>query len=177
MKLVCILILALTSITTNNYEQSRDYNNITWGYNDRVEIVDEFEILSPDLWYQQYPDCSGSNQSPINIVESKTVYDTSLVPIKFNSKSSNYDSNSVWIRKNNGHTIQYSLSSDKIYTNFENEKFSLLQFHFHWGHSEHEINGELSKAELHLVHQSVSNSSVKAVLGFLFEVRELPYYM
>ena len=94
-----------------------------------------------------------------------------------NSKSSNYDSNSVWIRKNNGHTIQYSLSSDKIYTNFENEKFSLLQFHFHWGHSEHEINGELSKAELHLVHQSVSNSSVKAVLGFLFEVRELPYYM
>jgi carbonic anhydrase len=166
MKILYLIVLTCALIS-NNFIESTE---ITWGYNEEVEIKDDFKILSPDTWYQQYPDCRGAHQSPINIVKSETDFDKTLTAIRFNSKVLDYGSNSVWIRKNTGHTIQYSLSNETIYTIFDRQKFSLLQMHFHWGHSEHEINGALYKAELHLVHQSVTNSSVKAVLGFLFEV-------
>lgn len=172
MKVFCILVLTCR-IISNNFIESTE---ITWGYNEEVEIIDDLRILSPDTWYQQYPDCRGAHQSPINIVISETVFDKSLTAIHFNSKVLDYGSNSVWIRKNTGHTIQYSLTNETIYTIFNRQKFSLLQMHFHWGHSEHEINGALYKAELHLVHQSVTNSSVIAVLGFFFEVIKINSY-
>jgi carbonic anhydrase len=45
--------------------------------------------------------------------------------------------------------------------------------HFHWGHSEHLINGKLYAAELHLVHTSYVNPSKYAVLGFMIQVESL----
>jgi carbonic anhydrase len=172
MKIFYILFLTCALIS-NNFIGSTE---ITWGYNDEVEIIDDLKILSPDAWYKQYPDCRGTHQSPINIVKSETDFDKKLTTIRFNSKVLDYGSNSVWIRKNTGHTIQYSLTNETIYTIFNRQKFSLLQMHFHWGHSEHEIDGALYKAELHLVHQSVTNSSVIAVLGFFFEVIKINSY-
>lgn len=52
----------------------------------------------------------------------------------------------------------------------ENQQFKLLQMHFHWRGSEHFINGRKFAGELHMVHQSMSNSSHFAVLGFLIMV-------
>ena len=52
----------------------------------------------------------------------------------------------------------------------ENEKYKLLQMHFHWRGSEHYVDGHRFAAELHLVHQSVNDSEKFAVLGFLFRV-------
>ena len=43
--------------------------------------------------------------------------------------------------------------------------------HFHWGHSEHLINGKMYAAELHLVHTSYLNPSKYAVLGFMLQVK------
>lgn len=40
--------------------------------------------------------------------------------------------------------------------------------HFHWLGSEHTVDGERFGAELHLVHQSLSNPHNYAVLGYLF---------
>ena len=95
MKVFCILVLTCT-IISNNFIESTE---ITWGYNEEVEIIDDFKILSPDTWYKKYPDCRGAHQSPINIVKSETDFDKSLTAIRFNSKVLDYGSNSVWIRK------------------------------------------------------------------------------
>jgi carbonic anhydrase len=52
----------------------------------------------------------------------------------------------------------------------ENDEYKLLQMHFHWGASEHFLNGHRYAAELHLVHQNIKNESEFAVLGFLIAV-------
>ena len=126
--------------------------------------------LSPNTWYQKYPFCGGKNQSPININEFKTVYDKSLMPIYFDTNFVPNKPNTIWTRKNTGHTIVYALNNETVYTIFNEGNFSLVQMHFHWGHSEHQINGIFYFAELHLVHRSVVDPSKLAVLGFLFQV-------
>lgn len=50
------------------------------------------------------------------------------------------------------------------------EEFEFLQMHFHWRGSEHQINGRKFAAELHLVHRSLSDPKIHAVIGFLFQV-------
>jgi carbonic anhydrase len=62
------------------------------------------------------------------------------------------------------------LEDGLINTVFEHEEYSLLQMHFHWGFSEHEIVDENFVAELHLVHSSLLREGNYAVLGFLFKV-------
>lgn len=52
----------------------------------------------------------------------------------------------------------------------EGQQFNLLQWHIHWRGSEHQLNGRYYPAEIHLVHQSASNSSQLAVVGFFIEV-------
>lgn len=52
----------------------------------------------------------------------------------------------------------------------ENITFNLLQWHFHWHGSEHQLNGRYYPAEIHMVHQSEANSSRLAVIGILLEV-------
>lgn len=53
----------------------------------------------------------------------------------------------------------------------ENEKFNLLQLHFHWRGSEHLVNGRKFAAEIHMVHKSAVNEGRFAVLGFFIEVK------
>lgn len=170
MQFIFALLFVFLNLTIVSFADKL-FDGITWGYNKNIKIVGNLEILSPDKWFEQYPDCNGENQSPVNIVHQSTQYDKTLNPILFSSNVKATDEHkSIWTRKNNGHTIQYALDNNTINTVFNSETFSLVQMHFHWGHSEHEINGKLQKAEIHLVHQSVNNASIKAVLGFLFRV-------
>ena len=67
-------------------------------------------------------------------------------------------------------TVTLELVDGVIKTIFEHEEFNLLQIHFHWGHSEHEINGTKYDSELHLVHKSSVDENKFAVLGYLFKV-------
>jgi carbonic anhydrase len=66
-----------------------------------------------------------------------------------------------------------NFKSSSFSTVFEHEQFKLAQMHFHWGHSEHLINGKLYAAELHLVHTSYMNPSKYAVLGFMIQVESV----
>ena len=68
--------------------------------------------------------------------------------------------------------ILVQLTSSKDYKiSVNSEEFKFLQMHFHWRGSEHKINGRKFAAELHLVHQSKSDPTNLAVIGYLFQVR------
>jgi carbonic anhydrase len=59
-----------------------------------------YEELGPDEWLADFPQCKGIQQSPINIVSSRAVYNASLKPFEFIF----YDMNLKLNFSNNGHT-------------------------------------------------------------------------
>jgi carbonic anhydrase len=59
-----------------------------------------YESEGPDVWAREYPGCSGSQQSPINIITDNVVFDPSLNPINF----LNYDQDIYWNMSNDGRT-------------------------------------------------------------------------
>jgi carbonic anhydrase len=61
--------------------------------------------------------------------------------------------------------------------NSEAEPYNLLQMHFHWRGSEHFVNGKKFAAELHLVHQSEIDENKFSVIGFLFKVRLIHFFI
>jgi carbonic anhydrase len=89
----------------------------------------------------------GSKQSPINIINASSA---GLSAIGFNYKTSKLDI------VNNGHTIQANYDSGSS-IDVEGKRFNLLQFHFH-GPSEHTVDGEHAKMEMHLVHKAADGS-------------------
>ena len=104
-------------------------------------------------WPKNFAACSGSSQSPIDIIN--PTY-SNLGDIKFD----NYEGQNVQITaKNNGHTYVAT------FNNFTEAttpiisggglpgEYKLAQFHFHWGSdhqlgSEHHVNGEDFPAEV-----------------------------
>ena len=53
----------------------------------------------------------------------------------------------------------------------DSDTYKLSQMHFHWRGSEHQVDGKKFAGELHLVHQSLNESTKFAVLGFLIQVK------
>lgn len=98
----------------------------------------------------------GKKQSPINITKARQA---ELIAIEFNYKTSKLDI------VNNGHTIQANYDSGSSIT-VNGTIFNLLQFHFH-GPSEHTVDGEHAKMEMHLVHKS--KEGALAVVGVMIE--------
>lgn len=96
----------------------------------------------------------GKKQSPIDITGASAEV---LTPIEFNYKTSKLDI------VNNGHTIQVNYDSGSSIVVNE-KRFDLLQFHFH-GPSEHTVDGEFARMEMHLVHKS--NEGALAVVGVM----------
>ena len=66
---------------------------------------------------------------------------------------------------NNGFTIVYS--GNLGYTKFNDQTYTLIQFHFHQP-SENYINGVEYESEVHFVHKNFENNSL-LVLGILFD--------
>ncbi|NP_001088912.1 uncharacterized protein LOC496283 [Xenopus laevis] len=100
--------------------------------------------------------CPTHLQSPINIHTRTAKYDPSLKPLKFS-----YDPKTAKRIVNVGHcfnvefedTCDRSVLGEGPLTGY----YRLCQFHFHWGSSdkdgsEHNIDGKLYPAELHIVH-------------------------
>lgn len=124
--------------------------------------------------------CSGSSQSPINIVTKKTALDERLTPFQFGGYQHNFKS----IIKNNGHSVQVNvphlatLAAGNLPT-----QYKAVQFHLHWGEnggpgSEHTVDGEQFPMELHIVHMKKDFTDIGkalldpegvAVLGFFYE--------
>jgi len=155
-----VLISLLLKVTSSESEKE-------WNY----------DKLGPDYWKVKFSkECGiGEKQSPINIKTDEVVYSSKLKDINF----INYDKPIIYEVINNGHTVVVNPKPKNArYTpsitgsNFGN-KFTLKQFHFHWGYndyqgSEHLIDYEKFPLELHLVHEN--DNSALAVVGFLFRL-------
>jgi len=86
---------------------------------------------------------TGKSQSPIDI---STSNEQDLKNIIFH-----YQPSEVNIL-NNGHTVQVNYDAGS-YIELDGVRYDLAQFHYH-APGEHEINGKLFAAELHIVHKS-----------------------
>ncbi|KAK2084210.1 Carbonic anhydrase 14 [Saguinus oedipus] len=138
-----------------------------------------------DHWPASYPECGNNAQSPIDIQTDRVTFDPELPALQPHG----YDQPGTepLDLHNNGHTVQLSLPST-LYLGGLPRKYVAAQLHLHWGQkgssggSEHQINGEATVAELHIVHydsdsyDSLSEAALRpqglAVLGILIEVGE-----
>ncbi|CAD7693104.1 unnamed protein product [Nyctereutes procyonoides] len=138
-----------------------------------------------DHWPASHPECGSNAQSPIDIQTDSVTFDPELPALQLQG----YDQPSTepLDLHNNGHTVQLSLPPT-MYLEGLPRKYVAAQLHLHWGEtgslggSEHQINGEATAAELHIVHydsdsyDSLSEAAPKpqglAVLGILIEVGE-----
>ncbi|XP_065430842.1 carbonic anhydrase 14 isoform X3 [Chrysemys picta bellii] len=137
-------------------------------------------------WSDDYPDCGGQAQSPIDIQTKSVQHDPALPPIEPQGYRSPGDG--AFTLLNNGHTVEMSLPPSMFLRGLP-QTYAAVQLHFHWGSrgqtggSEHQVNGEAFPAELHIVHynsDSYANISEAkqradslAVLGILIEVGDV----
>ncbi|XP_034030599.1 carbonic anhydrase 14 isoform X2 [Thalassophryne amazonica] len=150
---------------------------ISWTYNG---------LVGQSEWSEYFPDCSGTSQSPVDVVTTQTKYDpslTSVTPLGYNQHGS-----MPFSLYNNGHTAVIELPEWMGLGGLP-WLFTAVQLHLHWGSggpspggSEHTINGQSADAELHVVHYNSElypNMSVAmtqrdglAVLGILIKTGE-----
>jgi len=142
--------------------------------------------LGPDHWGDEYEQCAGKHQSPINI-DSAHVTRVHLEPLKME----NFDIElGVATLTNNGHTAMLSTDSDVkpiLSGGPLNGEYEFAQLHFHWGEndtvgSEDEIDGKTYPMEMHLLFfkKEYLNSDAAldypdglTVLAVLFEVGDV----
>ncbi|XP_063433785.1 carbonic anhydrase 14-like [Mytilus trossulus] len=141
--------------------------------------------LGPRHWHKLFPDgCSGKQQSPIDITTQSSEHDPKLGD--FAIWHDPPKPGSLFKVKNNGHSITIETLGPFHVTNGGLPSvYSTAQFHFHWGHadhqgSEHLIDNRASPLELHVVnydsenYQSLPMAMVQpqglAVLGVMYEI-------
>ncbi|XP_041818221.1 carbonic anhydrase 4-like [Chelmon rostratus] len=129
--------------------------------------------------------CGEKRQSPIDIVTSRVAVDHNLHNFTFVNFTSQHVIKSII---NNGHTVKCKLEENEVEVKGGglNDTYSTIQFHFHWGDtehhpgSEHKIDGHRYPMEMHIVslkkglsaQQAVEDSAGIAVLGFLINATE-----
>jgi len=132
-------------------EQKKEENThkVHWAYEGEA---------APEAWAtlcEEYADCSGKVQSPVDI--STSVKDATLKPLYLDY---------VAVKKldilNNGHSVQVNYNAGVFV--IENVEYHLLQFHFHCP-SEYTFNGEHFPMEVHLVHADADGNL--AVIGVM----------
>ncbi|XP_067835629.1 carbonic anhydrase 13-like [Heptranchias perlo] len=111
----------------------------------------------PSRWHEQFAVAKeGSRQSPIEIKNAETKYDSSLKPL-----TPCYDASSAKSIANTGYSVQVDYDDCTERSVLTGGplcgKYRLRQFHFHWGAcdghgSEHVVDGTNFAGELHLVH-------------------------
>ena len=118
--------------------------------------------LSPEHWaeVEEYSDCNGKHQSPINIIDVNATFEPELnsaLALEYDAMTHIYDV------INNGHTVQFDFEEgDSL--RWKGQTFFLKQIHFHEP-AEHMINGIRYPIEIHLVHQNEAGDL--AVVGIL----------
>nr|XP_046232575.1 carbonic anhydrase 4-like [Scatophagus argus]XP_046232576.1 carbonic anhydrase 4-like [Scatophagus argus] len=129
--------------------------------------------------------CEGDRQSPIDIVTSSVETDHDLLDFTFINFTSRNVIKSII---NNGHTAKCILAENEVEVSGGglNGTYSAIQFHFHWGDtehhpgSEHTIDGHRYPMEMHIVslkkgltvQQATEDSAGIAVLGFFINGTE-----
>ncbi len=135
-----------------------------WGYDGQSDVA-----YLPADWGHISEACDGASQSPIDIVSGNAVeVDGTKINFEYKGKTVN--------ASNNGHAVTSVPNSRSITILNDNgveEKFTLLQFHFHTL-SEHTVDGQHYDMEMHLVHANDAfiagdPSGKLAVLGVFIE--------
>ncbi|XP_075463835.1 carbonic anhydrase 14 isoform X2 [Ascaphus truei] len=180
-----------TAFGSNSTKRSRMAKSylILDAYMDRLHIFpagSPWEYAGPhgqDQWPDIFPDCGGSSQSPVNIQTVNVSLDQSLTPIHPVGYST--PGTGPLTLRNNGHTVALALPPSMRLQGLP-KNFTAVELHLHWGSSspprwgsEHQIDGEMFSAEVHIVHYNsdkygnVSQAMTKpdglAVLGILVE--------
>jgi len=140
----------------------------------------------PRHWGENYEECNGRKQSPIDI---KISHGTKPIKPRTPLLFENYDK--VHFKqgglKNNGYSAQLYVQDDLppsvgiLSGGHLPGKYRILQLHFHWGAddtrgSEHTLNGKMFPLELHIVHGKVGVQNFLkvdkglTVTGFFFKV-------
>jgi carbonic anhydrase len=142
-------VVALAWIAGCGHHDGADHAH--WGYD---------EDHGPEHWVELSPEFSvcagGKSQSPIDIAVAATVAED-LHDLVFDYAGTATDI------VHNGHTIQVNVGAGHT-LEVGPESFQLAQFHFH-GPSEHTIDGEHARMEMHLVHESAAGKL--AVVGVM----------
>lgn len=118
---------------------------MSWGYGLRN---------GPQTWNYSYPIAESPRQSPIDIDDSRSLYD---VRLSHNLLHFKYEFEREIQIVNTGHSIEARVSNNSVVRGGPlQHTYRLVQFHLHWGSeergSEHTIDGKQYAAELHLVH-------------------------
>ncbi|KFO91615.1 Carbonic anhydrase 9, partial [Buceros rhinoceros silvestris] len=102
-------------------------------------------------WSEDYPDCGGIMQSPINIDVAKSIFSPQLRPIQLSGYS--LPANEKLKLRNNGHTVLLELPESLAITGGYAQQYRAVQLHLHWGSpsgpgSEHTVNRHRFAAEV-----------------------------
>ncbi|XP_015918775.3 carbonic anhydrase 1-like [Parasteatoda tepidariorum] len=163
MHLTFSLIILTFCFTISTAECPAD-NDKDWSY-------DNSSSNGPDSWGQKYPKCNGNSQSPINIVSSQTVNSGTRQILMLSGYENPVGKLNI---SNDGHFLDVKiLDGVERSVTIDDKKYSLSNFHFHWGSStdmgsEHELNGNKYTMEVHLVHRD-SDGNIVVIAGFLSE--------
>ncbi|XP_075144642.1 carbonic anhydrase 2-like isoform X2 [Haematobia irritans] len=140
-------------------------------------------------WYDNYPECSLRQQSPIEINDNEVIKAYFMLPIKFQHYSTPCPKAARLT--NTGHTVETVLSTECPKPQItggpllHGNSYEVEGFHFHWGSqnmhgSEHIVNGKRYSMEAHIVHRNVKYPTVEearkhsdglAVLAIFYEVQ------
>ncbi|KAM7381734.1 hypothetical protein PAMA_012530 [Pampus argenteus] len=129
--------------------------------------------------------CGGKRQSPIDIDTSHVKRDHNLLNFTFVNFSSPHVLNTILKNK---HTVKCTLNENEVEVSGGglNDTYSTMQFHFHWGDTEHHpgsehlIDGHRYPMEMHIVslkkgltvEQSTADPEGIAVLGFFINATD-----
>ncbi|XP_004474816.1 carbonic anhydrase 2 [Dasypus novemcinctus] len=145
-----------------------------WGYS---------KHNGPEHWHKTFPLADGERQSPVDIDTAAVKHDPALQPL-----SIHYEEASSQKILNSGHSfsVEFDDSQDKAVLKGGplTGTYRLIQFHFHWGSSDHEgsehsVDKQKYAAELHFVHWNTKYGEFKkavehpdglAVLGIFLKV-------
>ncbi|CAF2407491.1 unnamed protein product [Rotaria sp. Silwood2] len=139
-------------------------------------------------WIRGNPYCGGKLQSPIDLRFNISHYDRRLKQMYLEERYPREPAELF----NSGHTVQLNMRNHYVLKNVapESEDYKVEQIHFHWGHSNDDINGSEHlhegrpyPLEMHMVtysnwysdiRQAMSNTRSLAVVGVFFEVSDEP---
>ncbi|XP_038238886.1 carbonic anhydrase 14 isoform X2 [Dermochelys coriacea] len=121
-------------------------------------------------WSDDYPDCRGQAQSPMDIQTKSVQHNPALPPIEPQGYRSPGDG--AFTLLNNGHTVEMSLPPSMFLRGLP-QTYAAVQLHFHWGSrgqvggSEHQVNGETFPAEV----GNVANPAYDNILDWLKNIQ------